>query len=260
MIKALDAAIDRTRTEPAEKDIYPVPRGACQELLRAAEMLAVRGYKPSASPKTAGEIAMWLVALPHGATLPPGWETELGAAMKHPIAYVRQLALDHVPAHRLPPSLVALVVTNLAHADADVVVSAAQLAQRENMTAIAPNVVAAMSKQSGLRLNTISYAAYMLGARFARAKALVARISDRAVFDEVLGELVDLLDSHGRSANGEITDAARAALAPRWKAFVEAHRADIDAGKKIALTDPSVTRDLVPPNWKLTRADGTEWP
>lgn len=260
LIKALDAAIDRTRTESAEKDIYPVPRGACQELLRAADVLAARGYKPNASPKTPGEIAIWLVALPRATPLPVGWEGELAQAMKHPIAYVRQLALDHTPAHHVTPALVAMITTNLAHADADVVVSAAKLAEREGVTSVAPNVVAAMSKQTGLRLNIVSNAARALGARFARAKALVARLSEKTAFDEVLGELTDLLDAHGRSTNGETTDVARALLPARWKTFVEAHRADIEAGRKVALTDASVTRDLVPPNWKLTRADGTEWP
>jgi hypothetical protein len=260
LVRALDTAIDRTRTVPAEKDVYPVPRGACQELLRAAEMLVARGATPLASPKSPGEIAMWLVALERQTTRPAGWEAVLASAMKHPIAYVRELAMIRVPAHALPPSLVALVATNLANADEDVVVEAAELARRENVRSLAPAIVAAMAHPVGLRLNIVSNAAHALGARMTRAKALAARLADKDAFDEALAELVETLDHQGRSTDGETTDAARAAVAARWRAFVEAHRADIQADRKLSLDDPTVTPDLVPPTWKLTRANGTDWP
>ncbi len=258
--KALDAAIERTRTVQAETDLYPVPRGACQELLRAAEMLVVRGYAAPQKPSSPGEIAMWLVALSHATTLPNGWENEIARELKHQMTYVRELALDHVPANHLTPSISQLVVTNLGSVDGDVVVAAAKLAEREHAVALASNVVAAMKSQTGMRLNIVSYAAHQLGARYTRAKALVARLSTPAAFDEALGELVDLLDYQGRSSNGVPTDAQRAVVVAKWKPFVEAHRADIEADKKVALDDPSVSPALVPPTWKLGRGNGVEWP
>jgi hypothetical protein len=257
LVKALDVAIDRTRKVPAETNVYPVPRGACQELLRAADMLIERKLAPSAAPKTPGEVALWLVALPHASPRPRGWEAELGRAMKHTIPYVRQLALDHVPRHQLAASLLPAVATDLAHPDPDVVVAAAELAAREHATSLSHAVVAAMAKQTGLRLNIVSNAAYELGARFERARMLVSLLAKKGAFVEAMGELVGLLDSKGRSSDGNTPDAERRALATRWKAFVAKHRADIVAGKAIPLSDPTVTKDLVPSNWKL---DGAPWP
>jgi hypothetical protein len=258
LVKALDIAIARTRTAPAEQDIYPVPRGACMELLRAATVLVGRGLQPSLAPKSPGEIALWLVALRAGAR-PAGWDSELSRAMSHTTAYLRQLALEHAP-DAIPEALVPAVAADLAHPDPDVVVAAAQLAERARRTSLSADVVRAMAKVTGLRLDIVSNAAYMLGARYERMRALVARLEDKDAFDEALSELVGLLDYHGASRSGEVSGAKRAALAARWRSFVEKHRVAIEADKKVPLDDPSVTPDLLPSTWKLGRGDGREWP
>ncbi len=258
LIKAIDRAIDITLKVPAEVGIYPVPRGALMELLRATEILVGRGLAPAA-PRTRGELAVWLVALSKGAR-PAGWETELGAAMKHAVPYLRQLALERCP-DAVPPALVPAVALDLANADPDVQVAAAELAQRAKLVALTPNVVKAMAKVTGLRLNIISSAAYLLGAREDRIAMLLVRLTEKDAFDEALGELVDLLAYEGRGSNGIPTDAQRAAVVPHWKKFVAAHRADIRADKKIPLTDPSVTPALIPPTWNLGKPGGKgDWP
>ena len=258
LVKSLDAAIDRTRTTPAETDVYPVPRGACQELLRATNMLVDRGLAAPASPKSPGEVALWLVALDRAR--PAGWEAELGRAMRHPIAYVRQLAFERAPRGALAPALVSAVAVGLADRDADVAVAAAQLAQREHATALAPKVVRAMASQNGIRLNAVSQAAYELGARYDRARMLVSMLASQATFGAAMSELLGALDHHGYGSSGEPSEAERKALAARWSAFVTQHRADIEAGKPIALSAPGVTADLLPSGTKLRRRDGTEWP
>jgi hypothetical protein len=258
LIRALDVAVDRTRTVPAETDIYPTPRGACMELLRAARILVARGATSAASPSTPGELALWLVALDAGAR-PQGWEVVLERALQHPIAYVRQLALERAP-HPLPVSLEKLVAANLIHADDDVRVAAAQLAAREGLIALAGDVVKAMPKVTGLRLSSVSDAAYRLGARMERLRVLVQMLAAKDTFDEALSELIYVLDCHGESRSGGVPDDARAPLIPLWSHFIAAHEADILAGRKISLDDPSVTADLVPKTWKLGRADGTQWP
>jgi hypothetical protein len=258
LVKALDTAIERTRTEPAEADVYPVPRGACQELLRAADMLVARGLGASSNPTTPGDIAVWLVALKRGAQ-PKGWETILERAMKHPIAYVRQLALERAP-DASPASFIPTVALNLRHADVDVVVSAAELARRAHFTTLAGDVVRAMDTPIGLRLNIISNAAWTLGARFARMQALVRRLAAKESFEEAISELTSLLEHQGSSTNGETGEPERKALAIRWQTFVLKHRADIEADRHLPLTNPDVTPDLLPKSWKLGRGDGTEWP
>jgi hypothetical protein len=250
VVKALDAAMDRTRTAPPETDVYPTPRGACQELLRAAEILVDRKLAAAAKPKSPGEIAVWLVALSRGAR-PSAWEAELGRAMRHPIAYVRQLALERAPHGALSPALVTNVGADLVDRDLDVVVAAAQLAEGEHLAPLAPAVVRAMPKATDLRLNALATAAWSLGARYDRAKMLVSMLSNAAAFPQAFSELAGVIAHHGSSSSGQPTEAERKALAARWTQFITLHRADIEAGRTVPFKDPSVTPDLLPTAWKL---------
>lgn len=257
LVKALDVALDRTRTVPAEDGIYPVPRGAMMELLRATRMLVQRGLKTK-SPTTPGELAVLLVAIHEGAS-PAGWEAELDKGMKHSISYVRELALRNTP-DQVPPSLIPAITANLASLDPDVVVAAAELAARGKLVQLTADVVKAMKRPTGLRLNIVSYAAYQLGARWDRIQMLITRLSDKTAFNEALGELCDVLAYNGRGSDGEPSDAERAAVIPRWKKLVAAHRTEIENDSKIPLTTSDVTPKLLPPQWKLTRPTGGQWP
>jgi len=213
----------------------------------------------SAGPKSAGEIALWLVALSRGAR-PAGWEAELGRAMRHPIAYVRQLAFERTPRGAVAAALGPALVAGLADRDLDVVCAAAQLAQREHAVSLAPNVVRAMPKMTDIRLNVLSSAAWDLGARYDRAQMLVSMLPNAAAFQQAFSELLGALEHHGSSSSGEPTEAERKALAARWTKFIAQHRADIEAGRAVPLSDPTVTVDLVPHGYRLTRGDGTDWP
>jgi len=243
LIKALDAAIEKTRTTPAEKDIYPVPRGACQELLRATEMLVARGLAPVASPKSPGEIAVWLYALDKAK--PAGWQGEMAKLLRHAIPYVRQIALE-----KMPPGTGATftpdVAANLSNADLDVVVAAAETAQREKMMALGKTIAAAMPKVDGIRLSIVSNAAYALGAKVERADALVALLGKKATFDNAMRELVGFIGAKSFGSSGETPDAERAALQTKWKAFLAAHKTEVQAG-----TTMPMDKTLMPSNWTL---------
>ncbi|MBA2542870.1 MAG: hypothetical protein H0V17_24705, partial [Deltaproteobacteria bacterium] len=258
LIEALTAATLRASRVAPETDAYPTPRGAMMELLRATKMLVSRGLVARPRPATLGELVVWLVALDGGAR-PGGWEVELGKLLKHDVSYLRELALTHAP-NALPASLHPAVVANLGHTDVDVQVAAALLAANAKLVQLAPSVVNAMRRATGLRLSIISQAAYHLGARVDRIDMLIVRLADKAVFDHALSELCSVLAYDGRSmTNGKPTDAERAAVIPHWKKLAVTHRADIESGTKIALT--AATPSLLPPQWKLGRpGGGGEWP
>ncbi|HEV7555860.1 MAG TPA: hypothetical protein VGO00_10415 [Kofleriaceae bacterium] len=256
VVKALDTAIDRTRKDPVETNMSPPPRGACMELRRAVTILLARGLVPAASPSTGGEIAVWLEALYTGAR-PPGWEAELGRAMKHPTPYVRELAFQRAP-DAVPASLVPSIKASLVDRDQDVVDAAAELAARAKLTALAPDVVKAMAHPTGLRLNIVSNAAYALGARYPRALALLARLDD--AFGDAYGELLEMLDQKGGGRSGEPTAAEKKAVAAAWTKLVAAKRSAIEAGTKISLDDPAVTPALFPKSWNVVRANGKDFP
>jgi hypothetical protein len=256
LIAALTEGVARANRTPPEADVYPPPRGAMMELLRATRMMVPRGLVPKAKPASTGELVVWLIAIEAGAR-PAGWEADLGKALQHEMPYVRELALRSTPA-AVPPSLIPLLVKNLAHANVDVQVAAAELARAAELRQLALEVVKAMDRAVGLRLNVISYAAYHLGARLDRIDMLIKRLSDPAAFDEALSELCDVLSYTGRSTDGVPSAAQRAAVIPHWKKLVITHRADLEAGTKIALS--KVTPALLPPQWSLGMPTGGRWP
>jgi len=258
LVSALTRAILRTQTEPREAGVYPVPRGACQELLRAAQILLGRGLRAPVAPKSEGELAVWLLAVGQGAH-PTGWEASLGRALRHPVPYLRALALDNTPA-ALPMRLEPAVSANLAHADIDVQIAATLLVERAKLTSLVPGIIRIIERaKDPTQLTIASNAAYELGARTARGLALAGRLAEPDMFNAALGELAGLLDSHGYSSSGSPPPHAGAQLVERWRAFIEQHRLEIQAGTRIPL-DENVPVDLVPPNWKLQHADGTDWP
>lgn len=261
LTKALDRAIDRTTREPVEEFAYPPPHGACMELMRAAKILIARGMKPAAVPSTPGQIAVWLEAVKAGAR-PTGWEAQLARAVEHPIAYVRDLALDHAPSP-LPAQVERLIKTRLADANVDVVVAAARVAERDKLQVLRPDVLAALTKPAvaGLRLDIVYTAAYALGARLDGALALVTIMeTDPKRFGDAFGELLQLLDAFGSSRSGEAVPAVQKTVSAAWRTLVMAKRGDIAASTKIALTDPAVTPALFPPGWTVGRLSGTQYP
>jgi hypothetical protein len=179
---------------------------------------------------------------------------------QHPIPYVRQIALENAP-NELSPALVALVRANLAHADDQVQIGAAQLASRAKLKALAPDIVKAMAGKSDLRLSALAAAAYQLDAKLDVARMLVTLLADKDAFHMALSWLVESLVHQGStSSTSEVPEPIRKAIAARWKAFVEAHATEFAAGKRIPLEDPSVTPDLVPAGWQLGRGNGKYWP
>src|SRR5438093_11484770 len=84
-----------------EQKVYPRPRGACQELTRAARALVQRGVRVNEKPKTAGELLLFACAVRAGEKFrPAGWEEAFARALRHELPYVREVALESLP---LPP-------------------------------------------------------------------------------------------------------------------------------------------------------------
>src|SRR5262249_11945227 len=93
---ALTEGLLKTVALPLERDVYPRPRGAMQELMRAAAMLTIRGAALPARLEEPGDLALWLVAFGQGAR-PDGWRERFEAVLSHPIPYLREMALTRLP-------------------------------------------------------------------------------------------------------------------------------------------------------------------
>src|SRR5262249_6009971 len=98
LIRALDREIAAVAKRPFEEHEYPRPRGACRELLRAAQSIASRGLKEPPETDTAGQAVVFLCAVGASDTFrPEGWETRYARLMRHETAYVREVALANLP-------------------------------------------------------------------------------------------------------------------------------------------------------------------
>jgi hypothetical protein len=256
---ALTRAIEITRTLPLETDIYPRPRGAARELIRAAEGLIGRGYLPPAPKDTAGDVAMWLVAIGRGAR-PIGWESEIERALGHDEPYIREIALDRLPLP-LPASLMSAILENFGSSDVDVQVAACRLAARAKLPELRADVIEVFRKTTdSFALSAAENALYALGSRSDYFDILAMRLADAPVASQVLPTLLDVFEITGGFMPDTITTEQSRALSSRWQTFINRHRAEIAGGIRLSLDDPDVPADLVPPNWSLSRPGKPAWP
>lgn len=259
LLAALDRALDRTRTAPAESDVYPRPRGAMQELMRAADVMVARGYVPPVSPATAGEAALWLAAFGRGAR-PAGWQDRLHDLLAHPIPYVRELALQRVPPDATP-ALFSTVGLALQSSDMDVQIAASDLVQRAKLTTFRPDIEALLREATDFMvMNAARNALYVVGGRAAVMEIAADRIADPSKLPDTMRGLFGLFEGAGGTSSGPVSPTEAEALSARWKRFLAAHRAEIDSGTRFSLDDPVVTPDLIPSSWAIMRPGLPNWP
>jgi hypothetical protein len=75
--------------------------------------------------------------------------------------------------------------------------------------------------------------------------------------DALLNVFADTTGAGGRTTIP--ADEARI-LAQRWRKFIDRHRVDLEARRKVSLDDPDATADLVPAEWSLHRDGKPRWP
>jgi len=257
---ALTVALNRTLSLPFEKGGYPRPRGAMQELMRAAEVLVARGYVPPAASSQPGDLVLWLVSFAHAAR-PDNWAEPLQAALGHRIPYVRELALKRLPADA-PTPLFDFVGQALASPEVDLRIAGCEAAGRLKLDqyheAIAGIARTAKPAETFL-LNFSSNALFALGRGVDVMEIMAGRLVETDVWQEALGWLLNAF-ADLRGYGGSAEDAELPGLSRRWMSFIAAHRSELEAGKRFSLDDPAVTPDLVPRGYKLTRAGKPDWP
>jgi hypothetical protein len=255
---ALTSAIEKTPTLPFEGDVYPRPRGSVRELMRAADILVRRGYVPPEPGDTPGSMALWLVSMGEGAR-PQGWQANVSRALVYRIPYIRELAMERLPAD-VPVELVPAIRTNLGSTDIDVQITACNLADRAMLKAVLTEVTDAFRRAKEFwTLNACGNGLSSIGSRFDYYSILAARIPEPGMTREVMSMLISVFDSDGSFIGSFVTNDA-AALSARWRTFLAAHRADIEAGRPISLDEPDVTPDLITPGMTLGRTGKPDWP
>jgi hypothetical protein len=246
---ALDRALERSLTLPFEAGGYPRPRGAMAELMRAAEVVIARGHAPTARPATPGEAALWLTAFGSGAR-PAGWEARLGELLEHRIPYIRELALKRLPADA-PVDLFHAVESALQSADVDLQMAALDVVGRARLTAHRDAVAALVETVTDRMLrNAASNALHAIAGPLPPLEIAANRLVEPAQFNECVSTLIfGVLEARG-AGGGPVSSEEAQNLSKRWKAFLAAHRSELEAGRRWAIDDPAVA-GLIPSTWTV---------
>jgi len=252
LVQALDRAAALARDMPPEENTYPRPRGACQELLRAARVMSQREVTPPPAPRSPGELILFATAIGARESFrPAGWETTYARVLQDDLPYVREVGLQELP---LPPpkSLLGLLPGLLADKNIDVQIAACGVAEKVKAPELREPVlrVLALAREHWL-LNAASNAAYVLDTRLGRVRVLVARLDEEGMAADCLGYLASSvlsdLSSHGRPTREMLDGAAGRACKAAWLRFLKEHWEELQAGKVFSLADPVVpVKELFP--------------
>jgi hypothetical protein len=259
--KALTTGLRKTVSLPFEAGIYPRPRGAMHELIRAAEALVSRNNVAPARPKEPGDLALWLIAVGRGAR-PDGWQDRFAAILAHRLLYLRELALTQLPTDA-PARLFNAVGPALRSAHIDLKIAALEVVRRAKLVKYHDTVVAIVRTarpKDTLLLSFSSNALRAIGGRVELLEIMAARLAEPDVSNDAFSHLYGVFDGV-TGWGGGVTDPAEAKMASaRWRAFIAAHRSALASGQRFSLDDPAITADLVPRGWTVNRPGKPAWP
>jgi hypothetical protein len=255
---ALEPALGRAalmaKDRPLEKGIYPRPRGACMELMRAARAMIQRGVKVNETPSTAGELLLFSTAIRWREKFrPAGWEKAFVAALRHELPFVRETALEALPLP--PPKAVRVLLPFLVvDSDVDVQIAACHLAEKLKAPELREPVLKVLrTAREHWQIDAASRAALALGAPRERLRILVSRLDEEEVAARCLGHLVDsvLTSTGGYGSPTKLETATGRACKKEWQRFLGKHIERLAEGKKFKLSDPGVPLAKLFPGYKF---------
>jgi hypothetical protein len=149
--------------------------------------------------------------------------------------------------------------------DLDLQVAGCHLAERAKLMSLRNSISSVYRKTNEFWvLNACGNALYSFGSRMEMMEIAVDRLADPAappqLIDDFLSVLYGVFEGTTGGGGQIPTPAQGQVLSARWRTFLTAHRADIEAGKRWSLEDPEVTTDLVPSGWSLSRNGKPNWP
>lgn len=264
LTRALTWAIRKTRTLPLETHVYPRPRGACAELLRAARVLLTRGALVPQKPRSPGEILFYLVAWGSKAPSerPRDFAKRAVRWLRHPIPYVREKTLT-LTAHKLPGPMGARLRPLLRSRNVEVQIAACRAIRDSKIKRYQREILRliAVARRRWL-VYEVNHAAHAIGIPKDRLYAAWARrLDDPTMTKMAFDKLCWLIQHRGGSSMSGTPDAAEGRrLKRRWLRFIRDHRAAIRAGRRFRVGDPELTADLIPRGFSFNRPNKPPWP
>jgi hypothetical protein len=109
-------------------------------------------------------------------------------------------------------------------------------------------------------LNFASNALYAIGGRVELLEIMASRLTEPDVRRDALSTLFGVFEGTTGYGGSFTAPAEMDTVSARWRAFIAAHRSQLESGHRFSLDDPAVTPDLVPRGWQLRRQNNTTWP
>ena len=135
--------------------------------------------------------------------------------------------------------------------------------QRDSLRALRPQALSVFRKTATEGVfRSCGYAVLQLGSPLEYYDVVLGRLTEGGeVAAASLDALLNVFDET-TGGGGRTTIPANEArrLADRWRGFVDNHRQDLEARRKLSLDDPDATADLVPEGWSLDRNGKPRWP
>jgi hypothetical protein len=250
LIRALDREIAAAAKRPFEENEYPRPRGACRELLRAAQVLSARAATEPLPSETAGQAVVFLCAVGTSSKFrPDGWQRTYARLLQHDVAFVREVALDQVPLP-LPEALLPLLPRLITDKDVEVAIAACHVAEKTKRKEWKGAVLKALSvARERWHFRAANNAAFALDARWEQIEILVARLDEAGMTGPCLINLLDCVVENvgGHVGPSEKWTAEDARVCKeRWQRFLRDHGQRLKDGQYFRRADPAITPDLFP--------------
>jgi HEAT repeat protein len=255
-------AIEATKTLPFETHQYFRPRGAAYGYRFATRRLLDRGAKAPVPPQTAGEAAVFFLALASQKDFrPAGWQDQAVRWLKDETPYLREFVLDHLP-EPVPAAVLDLLPQQLAHEYIDLQIAACHVARKHPRPAFRQPLLQILKtgKEEHL-LNAATVAGPPNGLTNDRIlEVLLGRLGNDDLGGKgVVRLLLLILDDNQGRAEFQLTDAVRTATVARWRRFLEQNRPRLRQGRRFRIGDPEITPDLFPPGFQFYH-QGKLWP
>lgn len=260
---ALDKAIEQTKGMKLEEGIYPRPRGAVAELMRAAEVLSKQQHAPpTTNPKTPGEAVLFLTAIGADRKFrPSGWQSVYARLLKHELPYVREVALNNLPSPT-PAEFRKQVADLLLDPEVDTQIAACHVAEKEvDSTFKGPLLKALQQGKEEWLLRTALNAAAKQAVYSQALIILAERLDEPGMTQHSFDLLLGIFTGAQGWGSNKVPDAADGArMKPLWLAFLKQHAKQIDAGQQIKIGDPALSKEMFPATFQFNLSGGKKWP
>jgi hypothetical protein len=249
----------------------PAPQ---RTLMRALDALRKRGWRGEESGGgTAAMVARFRQLADPDVSKPTdeSWRTSMLVWVENGPATLKICALEAIP-EPMSDEAAKVVMNTLNDRDWGVMRVACEVAGKSKRPEFAMPLVqiVEIGTESFLQRAAI-YGAWACGARMPLWEALATSIADEDRMVDVLRELIvqtiDLPTSTGGGGNSNFTRDQRFAIRAAWRSFLQKHRTQLAAGKKVSPPDTATTAALVGANFDpqspavtIRFKDGTEWP